>query len=42
MVMRGRAMNGWLRLDLDDVADDEALASWVRRGASYAASLPAK
>ncbi|HWJ09140.1 MAG TPA: TfoX/Sxy family protein [Nocardioides sp.] len=42
MEMRGRAMSGWLRLDLDDVADDEALAAWVRRGASYAARLPAK
>lgn len=42
MEMRGRSMNGWLRVDHDDVADDDALAPWVRRGASYAASLPAK
>lgn len=42
MEMRGREMSGWLRVDLDDVADDRALAMWVRRGASYAAGLPAK
>lgn len=42
MEMRGRSMNGWLRVDHDDVADTGALATWVRRGASYAASLPAK
>lgn len=42
MEMRGRLMGGWLRVDLDDLADDTALATWVRRGASYAASLPAK
>lgn len=42
MEMRGHSMNGWLRVDLDDLADDAALAAWVRRGASYAATLPAK
>ena len=42
MEMRGRAMSGWLRVDLADLATDEALAAWVRRGATYAASLPAK
>ena len=42
MEMRGRAMTGWLRVALDDVSADDALATWVRRGASYAASLPAK
>jgi hypothetical protein len=42
MEMRGRAMTGWLRVDLPDVAADDALATWVRRGAAYAASLPAK
>ena len=42
MVMRGKAMAGWLRVAAEHVADDEALAPWVERGAGYAASLPAK
>jgi len=42
MEMRGRTMGGWLRLAHDDVADDDALAPWVERGAAYASSLPPK
>lgn len=42
MEMRGREMSGWLRVDGADVATDDALEEWVRRGASYAGSLPAK
>ncbi|MFL6061006.1 MAG: TfoX/Sxy family protein [Marmoricola sp.] len=42
MVMRGREMDGWLRVDDADVADDEELGAWVARGVSYAGSLPAK
>jgi TfoX/Sxy family transcriptional regulator of competence genes len=42
MEMRGRQMAGWLRVDTEDVADDDALAEWVERGASYASSLPPK
>lgn len=42
MEMRGRSMGGWLRVALDDVSDDAELAAWVRRGSSYAATLPAK
>ncbi|HSL63407.1 MAG TPA: TfoX/Sxy family protein [Gaiellaceae bacterium] len=42
MEMRGRQMQGWLRLDADDVRDDRALAEWVERGTAYARSLPAK
>jgi TfoX/Sxy family transcriptional regulator of competence genes len=42
MEMRGKQMSGWLRVAAEDVADDEALASWVDRGAEYAASLPPK
>jgi len=38
MVMRGRAMAGWLRLE---PAEDE-LPGWVERGVGYARSLPAK
>jgi TfoX/Sxy family transcriptional regulator of competence genes len=40
--MRGRSMLGWLRVDSDDVADDEELAPWVERGVAYARSLPPK
>ena len=42
MEMRGRSMSGWLRVDLADVATDEALGTWTRRGAAYATSLPPK
>jgi hypothetical protein len=42
MVMRGRPMDGWLRLDAADVAADPALAEWVGRGVAYARSLPPK
>jgi TfoX/Sxy family transcriptional regulator of competence genes len=41
MVMRGRPMTGWLRLDSTDVEGDE-LAGWVERCLAYARSLPAK
>jgi hypothetical protein len=42
MVMRGRPMDGWLRLDAADVASEPALAEWVARGVAYARSLPPK
>jgi hypothetical protein len=42
MEMRGRSMAGWLRVDAADVADDDALADWVERGARYAGSLQPK
>ena len=42
MEMRGKKMAGWLRLAHEHVADDSALAPWVERGATYAASLPPK
>ena len=42
MVMRGRAMAGWLRLDSADVGADEELATSVARGVTYAKSLPPK
>jgi TfoX/Sxy family transcriptional regulator of competence genes len=38
MVMRGRSMAGWLRLD----PAEEELPQWVERGVSYARSLPPK
>jgi len=40
--MRGRAMNGWLRVDQDAVRTDDALRQWVDRGVAYARSLPPK
>ena len=42
MVMRGRPMEGWLRVASEDVRAKQSLASWVKRGVGYAASLPAK
>ena len=42
MEMRGRTMNGWLRVDTDDVRTKRQLTKWVELGASYARSLPAK
>ena len=42
MVMRGREMKGWLRVDAADLADDGELAAWVERGVGYARSLPPK
>ena len=42
MVMRGRAMDGWLRVDAADVRQRRSLATWVQRGVTYARSLPAK
>ena len=42
MVMRGRPMTGWLRVPADRVRTKRDLQRWVDRGASFAASLPAK
>jgi TfoX/Sxy family transcriptional regulator of competence genes len=42
MVMRGRPMQGWLRVAADDVRTKRQLATWVNRGVTYAKSLPVK
>ena len=42
MEMRGRQMQGWLRVGADDVRTKPQLAKWVKLGAAYAGSLPAK
>ena len=42
MEMRGRSMQGWLRVDAEDVRTKRQLAEWVELGATYARSLPAK
>jgi TfoX/Sxy family transcriptional regulator of competence genes len=40
--MRGRAMQGWLRVDPEHLATRSQLAKWVELGTTYARSLPAK
>ena len=42
MEMRGKKMDGWVRVSADAVAADDALSRWVTRGTSYAAGLPPK
>ena len=41
-VMRGRAMQGWLRVSPDGVRTKRDLERWVKRGVSYARTLPPK
>jgi TfoX/Sxy family transcriptional regulator of competence genes len=41
-VMRGRAMDGWLRVAPEGVRTKRELKQWVGRGVAYARSLPAK
>ena len=40
--MRGREMQGWLRVAPEGVRTKRQLAPWVTRGVAYARSLPAK
>jgi TfoX/Sxy family transcriptional regulator of competence genes len=40
--MRGREMQGWLRVDPEGVRTKRQLTPWVKRGVAYARSLPAK
>ena len=40
--MRGRPMDGWLRVDAEGVRTKRQLEPWVRRGVAYARSLPPK
>jgi TfoX/Sxy family transcriptional regulator of competence genes len=42
MEMRGRQMQGWLRVDTEAVRTRRQLEKWVRLGVRYARSLPAK
>jgi TfoX/Sxy family transcriptional regulator of competence genes len=42
MVMRGREMQGWVRVEARDLGDDAELARWVAIGVAYARYLPAK
>jgi TfoX/Sxy family transcriptional regulator of competence genes len=41
-VMRGREMQGWLRVSDDGVKTKRQLEGWVTRGIGYARSLPPK
>jgi TfoX/Sxy family transcriptional regulator of competence genes len=40
--MRGRQMDGWLRVDASAVESREELERWVAIGVDYARSLPPK
>jgi TfoX/Sxy family transcriptional regulator of competence genes len=40
--MRGREMQGWLRVDAEGLRTKRQLEPWVRRGVTYARSLPPK
>jgi TfoX/Sxy family transcriptional regulator of competence genes len=40
--MRGRAMQGWLRVDAEGVRTKRQLDPWVRRGVAYARGLSPK
>lgn len=40
--MRGREMDGWLRVDVAALQTDDDLRGWVSHGVSYARSLPPK
>jgi TfoX/Sxy family transcriptional regulator of competence genes len=40
--MRGRPMQGWLRVDAEGLRTKRQLEGWVARGIAYAKSLPSK
>jgi TfoX/Sxy family transcriptional regulator of competence genes len=40
--MRGRAMDGWLRVEPEGLRTKRQLERWVARGVAYARTLPAK
>jgi TfoX/Sxy family transcriptional regulator of competence genes len=40
--MRGREMQGWLRVDDEGMRTKRQLEPWVKRGVAYARSLPPK
>ena len=41
-IMRGRPMDGWLRVDPDRLGTKRQLARWTEMGAGFARSLPPK
>ncbi|MHB8689693.1 MAG: TfoX/Sxy family protein [Solirubrobacteraceae bacterium] len=42
MVMKGREMDGWLRVGDEGIKTKRQLEPWVKRGVAYARSLPPK
>jgi TfoX/Sxy family transcriptional regulator of competence genes len=40
--MRGRVMQGWLRVEAEGLAERRQLERWTKRGVEYARSLPPK
>jgi len=40
--MRGKTMDGWLRVEAEGVKTKRQLERWVKRGVDYARSLPPK
>ena len=42
MEIRGKQMQGWLRVDDEEVSTKRQLDKWVRVGAGYARTLPPK
>lgn len=42
MIMNGRPMKGWLRVEADELRTKAEAAEWIHRGAAYARSLPPK
>lgn len=42
MVMRGREMDGWLRVTVEGVRTKRQLEPWVKRGVAHARSFPPK
>jgi TfoX/Sxy family transcriptional regulator of competence genes len=40
--MRGRSMQGWLRIDPEGLRTKRQLEAWVRRALGHARSLPSK
>jgi hypothetical protein len=42
MVMRGRELAGWLRVDPEGIRTKRQLATWVKRGLDHVATLPPK
>jgi TfoX/Sxy family transcriptional regulator of competence genes len=42
MEMRGRPMQGWLRVRSEDIQTRARLAEWITLGTTYARTLPSK
>ncbi len=40
--MRGRELDGWLRIDVDKLQTEDEFGRWVDHGATYARSLRPK